>query len=248
MPSVLGIALIVAVLLPATLITAAQNEPVTFEVASVKPNNSGNSGSNTSFPPGGRFSAKNVWLKLLMRIAYGLPAYQVTGGPDWTGSISRFDVEAKAGSSASHDDVLRMLQSLLAERFKLQFHRTMKEDSAYALVIVKGGPKFKAVADNSTGQHSVEAGQGKIIAKNGEMSRFVWFLMQVLDRPVIDKTDLNGFYDFVFVQPMTILPSPDSSQPTLFDELQDQLGLRLEPIKAPVEFLIIDHAEKPSEN
>jgi uncharacterized protein (TIGR03435 family) len=115
-------------------------------------------------------------------------------------------------------------------------------------VIAKSGTKFKAVPDNGTGQHSVEAAQGKITANNGEMSRFVWFLMQVLDRQVVDKTDLNGFYDFVFVQPRTILPSPDSSETTLFEELQDQLGLKLEPIKAPVEFLVIDHAEKPSEN
>src|SRR5262249_45657163 len=190
-----------ALLVSATLLTAAQNQPLAFEVASIKPNNSGTSGSNTSFPPGGRFSAKNVWLKLLVRWAYGLPAYQVTGGPDWTGSIGRFDVEAKAESSASHDEVLGMLQTLLAERFKLEFHRIIKEDSAYALVVAKDGPKFKAVRDNGTGQHNVEAGQGKITAVNGDMSRFVWFLTQVLDRQVVDKTGLNGFYDFVFVQP-----------------------------------------------
>ena len=81
-----------------------------------------------------------------------------------------------------------------------------------------------------------------------QMSRFVWFLTQILDRQVLDKTGLNGFYDFVFVQPRTVLPSPDSSETTLFDELKDQLGLRLEPIRAPVEFLVIDHAEKPDAN
>jgi uncharacterized protein (TIGR03435 family) len=226
----------------------AQNKPLAFEVASVKPNNSGSAGSNMAFPPGGRFSARNLWLKLLIRIAYGLPAYQVTGGPDWTGSVSRFDIEAKAAVNGSHEEVLLMLQTLLAERFKLQFQRVTKEDSAYALVVAKGGPKFKAVPENGTGQHSVEAGQGKITAMNGEMSRFVWFLTQILDRQVVDKTGLNGFYDFVFAQPTTVFPSPDSSQPTLFDELQDQLGLRLEPIKAPVQFPVIDHAEKPDAN
>jgi uncharacterized protein (TIGR03435 family) len=64
----------------------------------------------------------------------------------------------------------------------------------------------------------------------------------------MDKTGLNEFYDFIFVQPRTILPSPDSSETTLFDALQEQLGLRLEPIKAPLEFLVIDHAEKPDAN
>jgi uncharacterized protein (TIGR03435 family) len=243
-----AIAFVVVVFLPGMITTAAQTQALKFEVATIKPNNSGNSGSNTAFPPGGRFSAKNVWLKLLIRIAYGLPAYQVTGGPDWTGSVSRFDVEAKAEGNVSQDETLRMLQTLLAERFKLQFHHIKKEDAAYALVTGKGGPKFKAVADNGTGQHFVGAGHGKITATNGEMSRFVWFVTQVLDRQVVDKTGLNGFYDFVFVQPATIFPSPDSSQPTLFDELQDQLGLRLEPIKAPVDFIVIDHAEKPDAN
>jgi uncharacterized protein (TIGR03435 family) len=71
---------------------------------------------------------------------------------------------------------------------------------------------------------------------NGEMSRFVWFLTQILDRQVVDKTGLNGFYDFVFAQPTTVFPSPDSSQPTLFDELQDQLGLRFEPTKPQCSF------------
>jgi uncharacterized protein (TIGR03435 family) len=84
----------------------------------------------------------------------------VTGGPDWTGSVSRFDIEAKAAVNGSHEEVLLMLQTLLAERFKLQFQRVTKEDSAYALVVAKGGPKFKAVPENGTGQHSVEAGQG----------------------------------------------------------------------------------------
>jgi len=88
MRNVLGIALVVAAFVPGMIITAAQNQPLKFEVASIKPNTSGLSRSNTLFPPGGRLSAKNVWVKLLIRIAYGLPAYQVTGGEDWTGSIS----------------------------------------------------------------------------------------------------------------------------------------------------------------
>jgi uncharacterized protein (TIGR03435 family) len=225
-----------------------QSRVSAFDVASIKTNNSGKSSSNMSFPPGGRFSATNVWLKLLIRIAYGLPAYQVTGGEDWTSSLTRFDVEAKSDTHPSRDEVLLMIQTLLAERFKLRIHRVVREDALYALVVSKGGPKFKAVPDNGTGRHMVEAGQGKIIAQNGEMSRFVWFLTQILDRQVVDKTGLNEFYDFQFVQPRTIFPTPDSSDPTMFDELQEQLGLRLEPTKGPVEFVVIDHAEKPSTN
>jgi uncharacterized protein (TIGR03435 family) len=85
---------IVALVLTAT-IGAGEYQHLDFDVASIKPNNSGASGSNTQFPSVGRFSATNVWLKLLIRIAYGVPAYQVTGGEDWTSSLSRFDIEAK---------------------------------------------------------------------------------------------------------------------------------------------------------
>jgi uncharacterized protein (TIGR03435 family) len=237
-----------AFILLAPSITNAQPPRPAFDAAVVKPDKSGNPGSNTSFPPGGRFSATNVWLKLLIRIAYGLPAYQVTGGEDWTSSLSRFDIEAKADGNPSHEQLLAMLQTLLADRFRLKFHWVTKQDSVYTLVIAKGGPRFKAVPDGNNGLHSVEASRGTITAKNGEMSRFVWYLTQILDRQVVDNTGLNGLYDFSFVVPSTILPSPESAGPTIFDALQDQLGLKLEPGKGPVRFLVIDQAEKPPGN
>jgi len=237
-----------ALILLLSVVMNAQQNQIGFDVAVIKPNNSGRSGSNTTFPPGGRFSATNVWLKLLIRWAYGLPAYQVVGGEDWTSSLSRFDVEAKAEGNPSHKQVLDMLQTLLTEQFKLRFHWITKEDAAYTLVLAKGGPKFKAAPADGTAAHTVETSRGAITAKNGEMSRFVWFLAQILDRPVVDKTGLNGFYDFTFELPSTILPSPDSVGPTIFDALEDQLGLKLQAGKGPVQFFVIDHAERPSAN
>jgi len=198
---------IVALILTATIAGTGQYQHLNFDVASIRPNDSGGSGSNMQFPPGGRFRATNVWLKPLVRIACGVPVYQVTGGEDWTSSLSRFDIEAKAEGDPSHKQVLAMLQTLLAERFKLQFHSVTKQDAVYTLMLAKGGPKFKAA--DGTGASTVEASHGTITARKGEMSRFVWFLTQVLDRQVVDKTGLNGFYDFTFVQPSTILPTPD---------------------------------------
>jgi uncharacterized protein (TIGR03435 family) len=186
-------------------------------------------------------------MRLLVRIAYRLPDYQVTGGEDWTRS-SKFDVDGKSETKRPVDDIRLMIRSLLQERFKLQLHYVVKQDSMYALTVSKGGPKFKAVPDNGTGQHIVSADSGRITGRNGEMQQFTWFLTQILDRYVEDRTELNGFYDFQFIQPRNTLPSANSLEPSIFDALQEQLGLRLEPVKGPVEFLVIDHAERPSEN
>lgn len=242
-------ALVAFLLVIATVPVAVlpQESRSAFEVASVKPNDSGSRASQTEFPPGGRFVSTNSSLRLLIRIAYSLPDYQVLSGEDWTRS-AKFDVDAKSGNNASRNEIRAMLQTLLQERFKLQVHRETKQDSVYELVTAKGGPKFAPSSSKIGDPHDVTADRGVITSKGGELSQFIWFLTQILDRQVVDKTNLNGYFDFQFVQPRTALPTPDSQGPTMFDELQEQLGLRLEPGKGPVEFLVIDHAERATPN
>jgi uncharacterized protein (TIGR03435 family) len=218
-----------------------------FDVATIKPNNSGDSASTQFSPPGGRYVARNISLKLLIRSAYRLSNYQVSGGPDWI-RFDKFDIDAKSEANPSPDEIRFMVQRLLADRFQLKVHNAIKQDAVYALVTAKGGPKIKAVPDNGTGQHNVGATQGHLFTTNGQISGLVPFLTQILDRQVVDKTGLIGFFDFNFALPTNILPSPDSSESTIFEAIQDQLGLRLDLTKGPVEFLVIDSVERPSEN
>jgi len=212
----------------------------------VKANTSGERASSTLSPPGGGFSARNASLKLLIRTAYQLSDYQVSGGPDWI-RFDRFDIEAKSDLNPSQNEVRLMVQDLLQDRFKLKVHRATEQDTVYALVVAKGGHKMKAVPDDGSGRHLVGASQGHLFAKSGEVAGLVAFLTQILDRQVMDKTGLRGYFEFDFGLPATIMPSPDSTV-SIFEAIQDQLGLRLEQTKGPVEFLIIDHAERPSPN
>jgi uncharacterized protein (TIGR03435 family) len=224
----------------------AQRTPLAFDVASVKANDSGERASSTLSPPGGRFSSKNASLKLLIRMAYQLSDYQVSGGPDWI-RFDRFDVEAKSDANPSQDQIRLMVQNLLQDRFQLKVHRATEQDTVYALVVAKGGPRMKAVPDDGSGRHVVGAGQGHLFTRNGEVAGLVAFLTQILDRQVIDKTGLHGYFEFDFALPATIMPAPDSTV-SIFEAIQDQLGLRLEQTKGPVEFLFVDHAERPSPN
>lgn len=125
--SLIVLALTVGIGMTATRQTSLQR--ATFEVASIKASKSTAAGS-TSFPPGGRFLAKNATLKRLMRTAYGVLDSQIEGGPSWV-TFDKFDVEARSEGTASSDQVRIMLQGLLEDRFKLKVHRTTKQDSVY---------------------------------------------------------------------------------------------------------------------
>lgn len=121
-----------------------------FEVASIRPAASTGSFS-INFPPGGRFSDKNNTVRLPLQIAYGLRDYQIVGAPGWADSAG-FDIEAKAGESAgevSHEQVLKMIQALLADRFQLTLHRETRQLPVYDLVIGKGGATMKAADSNA---------------------------------------------------------------------------------------------------
>src|SRR6185436_15548907 len=156
-------------------VAAPQDSKPAFDVASIKPNKSGEAAASTVFPPGGRFSAKNASLRLLIRLAYGFADYQISGGPDWTRS-ERFDVDAKSDASPSVDALRSMLQRLLEDRFQLRVRRAVKQDEVYALMIAKGGMKMRAVPDDGADANrlrndawrGVKAGQGHLFTSKGE--------------------------------------------------------------------------------
>jgi uncharacterized protein (TIGR03435 family) len=257
-----------------------------FEVASIKPNTSGNGMIMIRPPVGGRFTATNVRLKMLVGLAYKVQDFDISGGPAWINSDG-YDITAKATDSNIGIDQLRpLLQTLLEDRFQLKVHRESKEVPVYALLAGKNGPKLPeakeggcvALNPNSGPPPPPKQGQfpptpcggffmGPNHLEGGKigMEQFVGALSNILGRPVIDKTGFNGTFDVKldFSPEGTNLfgrgglgPPPGApadagnadAPPSIFTVIQDQLGLKLESQKGPGEILVIDRAEKPSEN
>jgi uncharacterized protein (TIGR03435 family) len=206
-----------------------------FEAASIKPTQSMGDGSSFARRPG-LLTVKNASLQDLICEAYGVDAAQVIG-QGWL-KPERYDIVAKSPAGVTQSERPAMLQAMLAERFKLAVHRGEREMPVYALVVAKGGPKLQAV---ERGNGGVTGGAGKLTAKSVPVSRLASFLAGPklqLGHPVVDRTGLSGTYSF------TLEWTPDD----LFAALQEQLGLKLEVSKSTVDVIIVDHAERPSEN
>jgi uncharacterized protein (TIGR03435 family) len=257
-----------------------------FEVASVKPNTSGRNLINVRPPVGGRFTATNVRLKMLIGLAYNVKSFEISGGPAWIESDG-YDINAKAADTNTNLDQLRpMLQTLLEDRFQLKVHRETKEMPVYALMFAKNGSRLPEAKDGgcvkmgpdsplppppAPGQLPPTLCGGFLRAPNllqagkVDMKQLVNVLSDLLARPVTDKTGFTGTFDvkLEFSQEGTSFgggfggggialaggpPPGDDSKPSIFTALQDQLGLKLESQKGPGEILVIDHAEKASEN
>jgi uncharacterized protein (TIGR03435 family) len=254
-----------------------------FEVASVKPNTSGNNMVMIRPPVGGRFTATNVKLKMLVRLAYNLQDYQISGAAAWMDSDG-YDITAKAADSIAGMEQMRpLLQSLLEDRFHLKIHRETKEVPVYTLMAAKNGLKLPAAKEGGCVAFGPDspppAGRGPgqlpptpcggffmgpntLVGGKIPMAQLVEGLSTILGRPVIDKTGFTGTFDVhlefspegtAFAgglpgMPGGLPPGFDTSGPSIFTALQDQLGLKLESQKGPAQILVIDHAEKASEN
>jgi uncharacterized protein (TIGR03435 family) len=220
------------------------------------------------------FSAAGFTVKMLVQFAYGVPQdYQISGGPDWVKS-DKFEIDAKMDTSVAEElkklspderNSMRqkMLQALLADRFKLAIHRETKELPVYTLIIAKNGPKFQethpddAVPNAPGGRGEPKKKDGMMVgfdagmltmnAKGIRISELIRNWSISLRRPILDKTGLTGKYDCTLRWAPDTGPS-DSNDPSLITAIQDQLGLRLESGKAPVEIFMIDHIERPSGN
>jgi uncharacterized protein (TIGR03435 family) len=243
-----SIALCVA--LPAILLaqpqTAAVDRPA-FEVASVKthlpspgPMRVSRSAEN------GRINFVNMTLQGCIRAAYGLQGYQLLGGPEWTAS-ERFDIVAKAAGRATEAQMLPMLQTLLADRFKLIVRREIKDLPTYDLVVAKNGPKIHPVKDDENGTQIDGDDQHPITARNVSMKQLAGILTheQQTDRPVFDQTGIQGVFSFSL---SFARDDASGDAPDIFSALQEQLGLKLIPSRRPTEVLVIEHAEKPTAN
>lgn len=220
-----------------------------FEIASVKPagatENPGRMGGRINTSPG-LLTTRNASLKDLIAAAYGLESYQVSGGPGWIDS-ARFVVEAKPAAAANREQLLFMLRSLLADRFKLAFHSEKKEVPVYGLVIGKNGPKLKPASDSARGTLNR-------LGRNVDLPWLARYLSHYgSDRPVIDKTGLTGNFDLGL--DMEKISAAAGEQPSIgnmfqatVEAMQEQLGLKLTPMKVPIEVLVVDHAERPGAN
>jgi uncharacterized protein (TIGR03435 family) len=258
--------------------TAAPSPPYEYEAASIKPSKGPAPGGKIGVwaAPDG-FSAWFITPQQIISVAYGVERFQISGGPSWLPS-ERFDIEAKMDAATadaleklSRDQRVlaghQMLQALLANRFQLTVHRETNELTIYKLVIAKGGPKLREAKPDGThpGAGSMQGSvlSGKVTAQAVPIAELAHELTQMLGHPVLDKTDLKGVYDFKLqftpddrLQPPSglapnerpPLPPPDSNAPSLFDALREQLGLKLESGKGPVEVIVIDHVERPSAN
>ena len=220
-----------------------------FEVAAIKPSNAdpGASGIHTA---NGRLTANNVTLKRCIMGAYAVGPNQIFGGPDWLDS-DRFEITAKAEQRVGDGVLMTMLQTLLADRFQLVLHREAKPIEAYVLEVAKNGPKLeKGDAQGA----KTNNGRGEIVARNATMDRLAEILSRQIDLPVMNHTGLEGVFNFrlQWTPENASPPKPADGAviegPSLFTAIQEQLGLRLHAQKVPVEVLVIDHVEKPSEN
>jgi uncharacterized protein (TIGR03435 family) len=201
--------------------------------------------------------AEGVWN--LIAYAYNLKSYQVslTDAQQSTMGDQFYDISAKADGDAppASDEFRQMLRSLLADRFQLRVHTGQRDVPVYELTVARNGPKFKpSTADAGAAPKFHANGRNwETSLTKASMDDVVRFLdgSAYLDRPVLDRTGLAGTYDIELTYTPDIPPNrrePDPSDISVFVALQDQLGLRLSPRKAPMEILIVDHVEKPSAN
>jgi uncharacterized protein (TIGR03435 family) len=232
-----------------SLVISAQS-PQKFEVAVIRPSVAP-PGAGTSFNvfEGGRLRIVNEPVRLLIRVAFRLQNAQIAGGPGWL-DTNRFDVEAKTGrpEKPTPDQLSPLMQDMLTERFHLKFHRETRELTVYVLMVAKKGPKLKLKAEDESTAMNTHGGQGmsQLIGTAVPIELLAGYVGNRLGRIVLDRTGLTGSYDFT----LDWAPdqAPDSSAPSLVTALREQLGLRLESHRSPVEVLVIDSIDGPSEN
>jgi uncharacterized protein (TIGR03435 family) len=235
-----------------------------FDVATIKPNPTGGGGKGFGIR-GRTFSTFNTSLADLIVFAYDVHNKQILSGPDWIDK-DKYDITGVPDmeGSPSNRQWKMMVQKLLTERFQLTFHHEKRELPVYILSVVKGGPKNLNKSDATGDGFSVPIrgvpGGFAMPIRNATMLDFTSFALQgaVLDRPVLDQTGIAGRYDFTltwatngteFGGSAQVPPQPvENAPPNLFTAIQEQLGLKLEAVKAPADVMVIDKAEKPSAN
>ena len=254
--------------------TALFSQVATFDVASVRINRSGFPGGASSIRPG-NFGAKNETLKQLIRVAYGLETFRIVGGPDWIDS-DRFDIQARAAADAPRDQILLMLQSLLIERFRLNAHRETRELPVFELQSAsRPGNRLRPAAAGACVEANEKptnarlprcgvllAGPDRMSGRRVNLDLLAKELSPRVNRVVVNKAGRPEMFDIdlewtpddatreavAALTPGGKVGSASPDGPGIFTALVEQLGLRLEPARGPVEVLVIDRAERPDEN
>jgi uncharacterized protein (TIGR03435 family) len=234
-----------------------------FEVVSITPTQPVARGGGYNLSRG-RLTAKNQSLRDLVKFSFDLQDYQLTGGARWM-ETDRYEVVATYPGETTGAERRRMMQAMLADRFSLAIHRESKETPGFALIVGRNGAKLKAAGPGDPGMmlgRDPKTGQRTLTATGAKMAGFAAMLATILSRPVEDKTGLDGVFDF------TIEWTPDDTQSaiggpgkggqeepagdpagaSLSSAIGETLGLALKTQKAPIEVVVIDHAEKPSGN
>ncbi len=232
----------------------APTSTLVYDVVSIKPHRPGD--RNLSFGPTKQgYAAANIMISFLVQYAYDLMPDQISGLPRWT-LDDRFDLEAKIDEQTAAElnelspeermrQRERMMQVVLADRFKLQAHYGTREQPVYNLVIAKGGCKLKSSSSGESPK-MITSG-GRIVMQAMPISALISNLPSSAGRIVVDKTGLGGSYDFT-LQWAPEGADPADPRPSFFTALEEQLGLKLVPATAPVDILVIDHIERPSAN
>jgi uncharacterized protein (TIGR03435 family) len=249
-------------------VEAGVTYPLAYDVVSIRQvEGEPQSGGIGDLPDG--FSMRNLTLASLIPSAYGVRSDEISGWPRWAVSV-RFDIEAKIGAETANalhklpreqQEVQRelMLQSRLGDRFKLKVHRSTEVRTAYELVLAKGGLKMKkkyqtADMNGNKWQEDVRPSTdwsisyGKISGHAMPISILVDHLQGAVDSIIVDKTGLTGQYDVFLHWNPSDKQDSDSTEPSFFTALEEQLGLRLKPTKIEVGTIVIDHLEMPSPN
>ena len=245
---------------------AAAKEPLVFEIASIKPTApEERRGIVHQLPGNQQYEAIGAPLSLIMTIAYSVTNRQIAGGPDWINN-DRWTIEAKANRRGTSDELHDALARLIEDRFHLKVRHEKRDMSVYVLTVDKKGAKMPEhdAADlvHEPINGAFENGQAHLTGQNVMMNYFAFFLSRGLDMNVVDQTNLTGHYDldYRFVPEQRggrgagdgggagAPPPPAADGPDLFTALREQLGLRLEKGKGPVDFLVVEHVEKPTEN
>jgi len=243
----------------AAVLLGAALQAQTFDAASIKRSAPANpNGSTYEFQRGGGLRVGNSTLLGLIESAYEVRDFQIAGGPSWL-NTDRYDVLARSGSgevattSAEEMKATRLkLRAVLADRFHLVVHRESRELQEYALVVERRGAGLVAVpADPQPGARAgVQSTCGHMTGTQALISNLVLYLSRQLKRPVLDGTGLTARYNFELSWTPELAPCPDSADnaPSIFTALREQLGLRLDSIKGPVDTVVVDRAERPSED
>jgi uncharacterized protein (TIGR03435 family) len=249
----------IACVLPVLFIGPAKSQNPrlpSFEVASIRPVPSGESGSEggsrsqiETAPDG--LTMRNIDLSEMIQWAYKLQHYQLTGLSSLAGL--RYDLRARAGDRVTDSTLRLMLQDFLAKRFKLQLHREQKKASVYELVVAKGGPRLpKDMSATLPAGYPRESFprvvDGSFVFRNVSLDEFSQQLTEIrgIDLPVIDRTGIPGVYDITLKSAASAVLDP--SGPSLLTLIHEQLGLKLQSAQEPIETLVVDHFELPSAN